>query len=320
MRTIFKTCLYIVFVCIGLNLTAQELVIQNSTTSVLYFMTSSYDAKQYEQYKDYPETLQEAVKVNNDLMSYVPPLGAVSLGEQPGDLMLMGVLVNPGSDEYPLIFTGLGDGVKDRAFSIGEDDILVDSEGQVLSLTPFDFSWTREKVIVDNRYLDWINIDERIRFASAFVPDYLRVQTSTESKTIGVEESKFWGSELFPMDYVKTYVEQDKLFVLIASSQDLREKSSYYLYFFRNSDSNVESFSLEIPVLEYSGPVVSWDKNKNPHPVGVYTQKRFLLEARIDTTKLPDWWTSARVDVTAAVFDGSYSEEAVYSSFEGFGQ
>lgn len=245
---------------------------------------------------------------------YLPPFGA--LPDERLDSRsrtVVGVFVRPESTRYP-VFVAPAQG----AFvPIDRGNIVERPDGSPLTVSPLDLRVEAERIVIDNRYLDWETIPDMLRSGPATTPRRARRVTGGTEATIPLGESLYWrkgGTELEGLKLART---ETSLYIGFDSSRPMVEGLSLFLYLYPARPRRVAEMTLEIPVVEPTGPILLWRRGvEEPIVAGYFTVADFFLEARVfsEELALPESVEEVTVDVSTAFFGPDLMEEFEYGT------
>lgn len=245
---------------------------------------------------------------------YLPPLGAL-VDEELGSRTrtVVGVFVRPESTRYP-VFLAPGD----RDFvSVGEEDILRGPDGTAMTISPLDLRVEAERIVIDNRYLDWETIPDLLRSGPATSPRRARRVTDAREETIPLEETLYWRKGGTELEGLKIALTETSVYVGFDASRPMAEGLSIFAYVYPERPRSAAELTVEIPVAEPTGPILVWRRGVDePIVAGYFTVADFFLEGRLfrDAFGAPGATDNVSVDISTVFFGPGVLEEFEYGT------
>jgi hypothetical protein len=245
---------------------------------------------------------------------YLPPLGALvdeTLGSR--TRTVVGVFVRPESTRYP-VFLVPGD----RDFlSVGEEDILRRADGRAMTISPLDLRVQAERIVIDNRYLDWETIPDLLRSGPATTPRRARRITDAREETLPLGETLYWRKGGTELEGLKIALTDTSLYFGFDASRPMVEGLSLFAYIYPGRPRGVAAITVEIPVAEPTGPILVWRRGvDDPVVAGYFTVADFFLEGRVFREALgrPEDIDEVSIDISTAFFGPGVFEEFEYGT------
>ncbi len=245
---------------------------------------------------------------------YLPPFGALvdeALGFR--TRTVVGVFVRPESTRYP-VFLVPGD----RDFvSIGEEDILRLPDGAAMTISPLDLRVEAERIVIDNRYLDWETIPDLLRSGPATTPRRARRVTDAGEETRAVGQTLYWRKGGTELEGLKIALTETSLYFGFDASRPMVEGLSLFAYVYPERPRGVGEITVEIPVSDPTGPVLVWRRGVDePVVAGYFAVADFFLEGRVfrEDLGLPVETDDVSVDISTAFFGPGVFEEFEYGT------
>lgn len=298
---------------LGLLLLAGELFglsILNSGDATQYFFVSERTPREILSTIADQRELEEFVQTNMFRMRYVPPDSvrtAVSVPAEGGALVVLHVV--PGASEYTVTLhplTGRMEEIVPRS----------DGEERVAEVQALDIRLPREVIRIDNRYVDWENLQPLAAFSDATAPRQVKVERPDETSTRAIDESLVWPRAGTRLDEVKAVRGDAALYLYLAAEREFGEGTSIFLYAYESRDASRSRFTMEIPVGAATNAVLLWQAgSEEPEVVGDFARAGFLLEARIFLNRLPGGLSFVERDSASIDLATSYALPGRFEEF-----
>lgn len=247
---------------------------------------------------------------------YLPPLGALVDEEFTSRFRsVVGVFVRPESTQYPVFLVPA-----DADFmSVSDEDIVRRPDGSALTVSPLDLRVEAERIVIDNRYLDWETIPDMLRSGPATLPRRARRVHNGSEENVAVEQALYWRKGGTELEGLKLALTSSSLYLGFDASRPMVEGLSLFVYVYPERPRGVAALTLEIPVVDPSGPILLWRRNADePVVAGYYTVADFFLEGRIFREELPqpDSPDEVTMDIATTFFGSGVVEEFEYGTVQ----
>ncbi|MFW5684337.1 MAG: hypothetical protein ACOC1I_05750 [Spirochaetota bacterium] len=270
-----KTMLLVVFALVPVLLPAQEFYLVNETESTLYLLTDASGGAF--------ESLSPGAAYRQ-----IPAGGLLPVfSSRP----LEGFAFERGSFQLP-------------TFSIGETEVrerasVSEAGRRYVSVEPDDL--TEERVVsasqfaallgaprIDGQYLDWVSRDARVARGRARAPLGVFADFGDGRETIDIDQSLLWRRGGTDLQWIKTGVSADDLFLAGSVYTAFARGTAIFIYVYRESD-RVPFATLEFPIGTLDGArsgetdfVLLWlPARREPRVVGTFVASEFLFETQI---------------------------------------
>ncbi len=301
------------FLCVAGSLSAQT-TIQNNEEYLAYYAGTQFSETAVREALSASEGDLESFGHYLSAERYLPPLGAVVDQDfGPQFRTVVGVFVRPESDRYRVFLVPVaGDFV-----TIGEEDVLRLSNGTAMTVSPLDLQVQSERIVIDNRYLDWETIPDQLRSGPATTPRRVRRVVDAGERTLPLEDSLYWQKGGTELEGLKMALTDSSLYLGFDSSRPMAEGLSLFIYIYTGRPRGVAATTVEIPVAHPSGPILVWRRgNDLPRVSGYFTVADFFLEGRLfrEDLGLPENIDQVSLDVSTAFFGPGVLEEFEYGT------
>jgi len=245
---------------------------------------------------------------------YLPPLGAlVDSDFGPRFRTIVGVFVRPESESYRVFLVP----ATGRFVSIGEEDVLRLPNGRPMTVSPLDLRVESERIVIDNRYLDWETIPDQLRSGPATTPRRFTRAVESGEGVLPLEESLYWQKGGTELEGLKMALTDTSLYLGFEASRPMVEGLSLFVYIYAGRPRGVADTTVEIPVTEPTGPIIVWRRGaEGPAVSGYFTLADFFLEGRVflEDLGLPGTLEEVSLDVSTAFFGPGITEEFEYGT------
>lgn len=314
-KGLFVTLCALAFVAAGGI--AQTIGLVNGTEGQIYVGTIPVDERAYLSYQQNPLQLKTLILQEFPSMIGVAPASfAQNLSGHRNDSLIFGFALQPGREGAPIFMLRVPPATGQHAYLITEEDFVpgLGSDQAYLSFSSFELPRSGEFIVVDRRFVDWLQVPDLRRYPSGFRPSQVIQRASgsspggragelEETKELELVDSLFWEKSGVKIERLKAVLGQEKLFIMVSAFQNILPGSRYILRFYPQADQ-MNVGSLEIPVRGIGGPVYLWPRGSDtPVIVGQYSAANFSLEAEFDLPALSRFF-----GLDAGTFESSYWE------------
>jgi hypothetical protein len=142
------------------------------------------------------------------------------------------------------------------------------------------------------------------------------VHNGTE-ENLPVDQALYWRKGGTELEGLKLALTSTSLYVGFDASRPMVEGLSLFVYVYPERPRRVAALTLEVPVVEPSGPILLWQRNADePVVAGYYTVADFFLEGRIFLEELPrpESPDEVTMDISTTFFGSGVLEEFEYGT------
>jgi hypothetical protein len=317
-------CIVLFFLFSLPNLVAGTITLNNPYNGVAYFLTLSSNANDYQDILADPGTVANIFSVQNSRIRYIPPYSqAYEVDTFDQSTLIIGFVEELESVSTPVFAFILEEATSDQVISLSDDFFLQNPETNTAVNFGFSKIPSIKPIKIDGAFLDWIDIDNLLSYARDSRPISFRQSSSDGSLAVesssNISNSIFWqlaGTQVNELAAIRDF---DNYYFKITAFSEIKQRNSYLFYVY--SDDSENKYTIEIPVLAQSGPVILWDSTRlNPQLIGDYTTSSFGVEIRIDSQSLPNDFIpedgqGPLIEFASFYFEGAVSEEFLLGTF-----
>ena len=297
---------------------AQTITVVNGTEGHAYVGTIPVTDVQYDRYLANPGSLKALVLQDFSRMKSVAPGSFVQDVEAfRNDAMVFGYVLFPGREGAPVFQFRIPPASAQSSYAISQAVFVpgLSSDQRYLTFSSFELPQSTEDIVVDRRFVDWLQVPDLRRYSSTHRPIQVVRRTDSRTDTIGLDDSAFWEKAGARIDRFKIVLGQSKLFGMISSFQTISAGTRYILRYYPEA-GQANTGTIEIPVQGIGGPVYAWAAgSQTPLVVGQYSLANFSLEAEFDLASLSRFLGFDPASTSTWELSSAFAEAGVYEEF-----
>lgn len=323
-RTLALSAILLMAAAVPLFAQVNAAGLYNATGGTAYVISLPTNSAEFNAMLNNPGELKDVIRQYADQIIVLPSGGLYrSLPLYRQDSLVFGYILEAGQLEHPLFALRIAAGDGGSYFEINENDLLKNGQGGYVGFSSIEDQLPAQTgQQIDGRIIDWLQVPDALRFARSFTPLRARRESSATSIEISLDNAVYWGKGGTGIDRVRITVNDDFLYGMMSSYQELQDGLSVLLYYYRErTEKSVNLYTLEIPIAGTTGHVLLWKENGQVEIVGNYHRGDFFVEFQINREFLPteinqslDGQREGSFDVSTGFTDGQIFEEFLYGN------
>jgi hypothetical protein len=299
---------------------AQDITLVNQTQGHVFVSARPVGPRQYEEFLANPSRFRGLVLESFESMTPLAP-GAFIQGFPvfQNDTLIYGISVIPGQEGAVLFQFRVSQGMGSHSFAILPSTFIQDPfSNQPIRLSAFEIPTFSSPILIDRRFVDWLNIPDLRRFARTFRPEQITQRFNGQRLELSLADSQFWQKGGTQIDRIKAGVFENDFFGMVSSFQTLTRGTRFLFRYFVDLDQR-NLFTLEIPVVGIGGPVHLWVPGESlPTVIGQYGVANFNLEFQVTIDRLVELFElnpfrQGYWEVSSAQAEAGLTEEFLYT-------